>query len=52
MLFFVHININSLINKIELVVDQVKGNIDVLMISETKIDDSFPPGDFLIGGFS
>ena len=22
------------------------------MISETKIDDSFPLGDFLIGGFS
>ena len=31
---------------------QVKRNIDVLMISETNIDDSFPPGNFLIGGFS
>ena len=22
--------------------DQIKGNIDVLLVSETKIDDSFP----------
>ena len=51
-LVFPHININSLRNKFELLVDQVKGNIDVLMISETKIDDSFPLGKFLIGGFS
>ena len=51
-LVFAHININSLRNKFELLVDQVKGYIDVLMISETKIDDSFPLGNFLIGGFS
>ena len=38
-------------NKFELLVDQVKGNIDVL-ISKTKIDDSFPFGNFLIHGFS
>ena len=51
-LVFAHINIHSLRNRFELLVDQVKGNIDVLMISETKTDDSFPLGDFLIGGFS
>ena len=28
------------------------GNIDVVMISETKIDDIFPLGNFLIDGFS
>ena len=32
--------------------DQIKGNIDVLFVSETKIDDSFPNGNFLIDGFS
>ena len=32
--------------------DQIKGNIDVLLVSETKIDDSFPNGNFLIDGFS
>ena len=51
-LVFAHININSLRNKFELLVDQVKWNIGVLMISETKIDNSFPLGNFLIGGFS
>ena len=51
-LVFAHININSLRNKFELLADQVKGNIDVLMISKTKIDDSFPLGKFLLGGFS
>ena len=49
-LVFAHININSLRNKFELLVNQVKRNINVLMISEIKTDDSFPLGDFLIGG--
>lgn len=26
--------------------EQVKGNINVLMISETKVNDSFPIGNF------
>ena len=43
--------INSIWNKFELLSDQIKGNVDVLMISETKIDDSFPVGQFLIEGF-
>ena len=28
------------------------GEIDILMISETKIDESFPPGQFKINGFN
>ena len=32
--------------------DQIKGNIDVLLVSETKVDDSFPNGNFFIDGFS
>ena len=31
---------------------QVIGKIDILMISETKIDESFPKRNFLIEGFS
>ena len=41
-----HLNINSLRNKLVLVTDQIKGNVDVLAISETKLDDSFPVGQF------
>ena len=51
-LVFAHLNINSIRNKFEMLSDQIKGNIDVLLVSETKIDDSFPNGNFLIGGFS
>ena len=50
-LLFAHFNINSIRNKFELLSEQIKGNVDVLMISETKIDDSFPVGQFLIEGF-
>ena len=39
-------------NKFESFSTQVKGNIDVLMVSETKIDDSLPVGNFVIDGFS
>ena len=51
-LIFAHININSVRNKLEFLSTQVKGNIDVLMVSEIKIDNSFPVGNFLIDGFS
>ena len=49
---FAHLNINSIRNKFEMPSDQVKGNIDVLLVSKTKIDDNFPIGIFLIDGFS
>ena len=32
--------------------DQIKDNIDVLLLSETKIYESFPIGNFLLDGFS
>ena len=48
-LIFVHLNINSIRNKFEK--EKIKGNVDVLMISETKINDSFPVGQFLIERF-
>ena len=51
-LVFAHLNINSIRNKFEMLSDQIKGNIDVLLVLETKIDDSFAIGNFLIDGFS
>ena len=47
-----HLNINSLRNKFDSLVDQIKGNIDILVISETKLDESFPVGQFKIPGFA
>ena len=37
-----HININSITSKSDHLIAITKGNIDVLMISETKLDESFP----------
>ena len=45
-------NISSIRNKFELLKEQMKGNIDILMISETKIDNTFPHSQFLIDGLS
>ena len=45
-------NINSTRNKFELFNNQIKANIDTLMISETKIDNTFPHSQFFIEGFS
>ena len=43
-------NISSIGNKFEFLSEQIKGNVDALMISGTKIDDIFPVGQFLIEG--
>ena len=47
-----HININSIRNKFESLVKYVGNNLDILVVSETKIDDTFPESQFLIEGFS
>ena len=46
------LNINSLRNKFESLINIINNNIDILMISETKLDISFPTGQFHIHGFS
>ena len=46
------ININSIRNKIKFLSEAVLGNIDILMVSETKIDISFPTSQFVIQGFA
>ena len=44
-------NVNPIRNKFELLVPQIASNIDVLMISETKIDESFRTSQFLTDEF-
>ena len=39
-----YLNINSIRNKFEVLSEEIKGNVDIFVISETKIDDSFPIG--------
>ena len=51
-LIFAHININSNRNKFDFLSNQMKGDIDVSMVFKTKIDISFPIGNFVIDAFS
>ena len=38
--------------KFNLLTYQIKNKINILMITETKLDESFPIGQFFINGFS
>ena len=51
-IIFGHININSIRNKLDLLADLIKSKVDILHVSETKINDSFPCAQFQITGFS
>ena len=47
-----HLNINSIRNKFDSIVFIIEKNVDILLISETKLNDSFPSGQFKIYRFS
>ena len=46
-----HLNINSMRNKFSSLQQTVLGKTDILLLSETKIDDSFPDFQFFAEGF-
>ena len=46
-----HLNINSLRNKFDMLSDLIYGNIDILLLTETKLDSSFPSLNFQLNGF-
>ena len=43
---------NSIRNKFDYFYKEIKGNVDILLVSEIKIDDSFLQGQCVIGGSS
>ena len=47
-----HLNINSIRNKFEMLSMSVAQYVDILVLSETKLDSTFPSIQFLINGFS
>ena len=51
-LIFGHISISSLRNKFEILQEVIGNNIDVLLISETKLDASFPSSQFILDGLT
>ena len=46
-----HLNINSIPNKLSSIMEIIKGKLDIFLISETKIDKSFPISQFSVEGF-
>ena len=49
-LFFGHFNINSLRNKREFLEPLIRNHFDIFLVSETKLDSSFPGSEFTIPG--
>ena len=47
-----NLNVASLPNKIDELRYVVKDKVDILILTETKLDDSFPTDQFKIDGFS
>ena len=47
-----HLNINSIRNKFELLSFLIDGKVDIFLISETKIDGTFPTSQFLMSCYS
>ena len=45
------LNINSLTNKFSFLSSQITKYVDILPLSETKLDDSFPAAQFSLNGF-
>lgn len=46
-----NLNINSVRNKFDQLKTIIKDNVDILILTETKIDDSFPEAQFKIDGY-
>ena len=48
---FGHLNINSLRNKFFWTSELIKGKVDIFLINETKLDESFPSNQFAMSGY-
>ena len=45
------LNINSIRNKFDFLCSEISPSLDLLLVSETKLDDSFPTAQFLMSCF-
>ena len=46
-----HLNINTLRNKFEALQYIINRNLDIILLSETKLEDSFPSAQFMLKNF-
>ena len=47
-----HLNINSIRNKFNQLKYLINDTLDIMLISETKLNNTFPEGQFFIKGYS
>ena len=47
-----NLNINSISNKFNQLKLFVQGKVDIMIITETKLDSTFPTSQFVIDGYS
>ena len=47
-----HLNVNSIEKKIESLKEIIRGNVDILVLSETKLDNSFSTNIFDMEGYT
>ena len=47
----IQLNINSIRSKFDFSCSEISPSLDLLLVSETKLDDSFPMAQFLMSGF-
>ena len=47
-----NLNINSIPNKFDQLKLFVQGKVDILIVTETKLDSTFPTSQFMIDGYS
>ena len=50
-LMFVNLNINSINTKFDQMEFLMEGKVDILILTETKLDNSFPTNQFRIEGY-
>ena len=48
---FGNLNINSINTKFDQIEFLMEGKVDILVMTETKLDNSFPKNQFLIEGY-
>ena len=51
-LIVAQLNINSSRNKFDALVNIASGKLDIFVLTETKLDETFPKNQFLIEGFA
>ena len=51
-IIFATLNVNSFPSKFDFVKTIIQENIDILIITESKLDETFPMGQFFVDGFT